>query len=110
MWQTNSLWFEVAIVSMVYALGHIFFGHFEERTPSSRKFTKYVVTMIIILGLSIWLGRTVAMVFLSLWIIPLVYIHGIYLPKKGINGWTAKPRSKYYEFRKWDKDIFKEEG
>jgi hypothetical protein len=29
------------------------------------------------------------------------------LPKKGINGWTGEPKSKYYEYRKWDKDIFK---
>ena len=33
MWATNSLWFEVAIVSAVYALGNIAFGHFEEQTP-----------------------------------------------------------------------------
>src|SRR5258708_22258642 len=26
--------------------------------------------------------------------------------KKGINGWTGEPKSKYYEFRKWNKDIF----
>jgi hypothetical protein len=47
------------------------------------------------------------MIFLALFIIPLIYIHGYVLPrKKGINGWTGEPKSKYYEFRKWDKDIF----
>jgi hypothetical protein len=30
MWSTNSLWFEVAIVSIIYAVGNIVFGHFEE--------------------------------------------------------------------------------
>jgi hypothetical protein len=28
------------------------------------------------------------------------------LPKKGINGWTGEPKSKYYDFRGWDKNIF----
>ncbi len=26
--------------------------------------------------------------------------------KKGINGWTGEPKGRYYEFRKWDKNIF----
>jgi hypothetical protein len=55
------------------------------------------------------LGRTVAMLFLAAFLIPLAYIHGYYLPKKkGINGWTGEPKSKYYDFRGWDKDIFKD--
>jgi len=37
MWSTNSLWFEVAIVSIIYAVGNIVFGHFEERTPKFRR-------------------------------------------------------------------------
>ena len=109
MWQTDSLWFEVAIVSIVFALGNILLGHFEERTPRSRKLMKYVVTLMIILGLSYFFGRTVAMIVLSLSFLPVLYIHVILLPSKGINGWTARPRSRYYEFRKWDKDIFKDD-
>jgi len=36
-------------------------------------------------------------------------VHGYILPrKKGINGWTGEPKSKYYEFRGWDKNIFKD--
>ena len=56
---------------------------------------------------SVFAGRTFAMIFLALFIIPLIYVHGYFLPKKkGINGWTGEPKSKYYEFRKWNKDIF----
>jgi hypothetical protein len=61
----------------------------------------------IVLLISIYAGRMVAMGLLALFFIPVVYIHGFYLPRKGINGWTGEPKSKYYEFRKWDKDIFK---
>jgi hypothetical protein len=107
MWTTDTLWFEIAIVSMVYALGNIMMGHFEERTPKIRRVGKYILTLILICGISVWLGRAVSMTLLAIFIIPLLYVHAYYLPKKkGINGWTGEPKSKYYEFRKWDMDIF----
>jgi hypothetical protein len=108
MWQTSSLWFEVAIVSMVFTFGHIFFGHFEERTPRGRLVLKYVFALILMCVISHFMSRTVALIFLGLWVIPLIYVHGYLLPKKGINGLTGEPKSKYYELRGWDTDIFKE--
>ena len=105
-WSTDTLWFEIAIVSIVILLGHIFLGHFEERSPAWRKVLKYVVTLLIVISLSLFFGRTVSFVVLGLWTIPVIYIHGVLLPKKGINGWTGEPKSKYYEFRGWSKDIF----
>lgn len=107
MWTTNSLWFEIAIVSIIYALGNILMGHFEERTPKIRRVSKYLVSLILVCGISYFFGRVYSMIFLSAFILPVLYIHGYYLPKKkGINGFTGEPKSKYYEFRKWDKDIF----
>lgn len=106
MWHTNSLWFEVAIVNMVLLLGHIFFGHFEERSPKWRKLLKFVATLVITISISIFFGRAIAFIVLAIAFLPVVYIHAVLLPKKGINGWTGEPKAKYYEFRKWDKDIF----
>jgi hypothetical protein len=107
MWTTESLWFEIAIVSMIYAFGNILMGQFEERTPKFRRVGKYILMLIIICAISVFFGRTVSMLFLALFIIPLIYVHGYYLPrKKGINGWTGEPKSKYYDFRKWNKNIF----
>lgn len=107
MWGTDTLWFEIAVVSMIYAFGNILMGHFEERTPKLRRVSKYVISLLIVCLLSHFFGRTVAMCFLASFIIPLIYIHGYYLPrKKGINGWTGEPKSRYYEFRRWSKDIF----
>lgn len=112
MFETDSLWFEIAVVSIIYALGNILMGHFEERTPKIRRVGKYLITLIIVCSISIYFGRTTSMIALSLFTIPLLlYVHGYYLPKKkGINGWTGEPKSKYYEFRKWDKDIFSKKG
>lgn len=107
MWSADSLWFEVAVVSIIYAMGNILMGHFEERTPKIRRIAKYLFFIAITCSISVFFGRTVSMLFLSSLIIPLLYIHGYYLPKKkGINGWTGEPKSKYYDFRKWDKNIF----
>lgn len=108
MWNTNTLWVEIAVVTLFFLLGHIYFGHFEERSPKWRKLVKYIVTLAIILSLSVFFGRTVAFVVLGIALLPVVYIHGVVLPKKGINGWTGEPKGRYYEFRGWDKNIFGE--
>ena len=109
MWTTESLWFEIAIVSIIYALGNILMGHFEERTAKIRRVAKYLLTLLLICAISVFFGRTVSMLLLAGFIIPVAYVHAYYLPKKkGINGWTGEPKSKYYEFRKWNKDIFSE--
>jgi hypothetical protein len=109
-WNTESLWVEVAAVSILFLLGNIFLGHFEERSPRPRKLVKYIITLIIILLISNYFGRTVAFSVLGLSLLPVIYIHAIVLPKKGINGWTAEPKSRYYEFRGWGKDIFREDN
>jgi hypothetical protein len=108
MWQTNSLWFEVAIVSVVFTFGHIFFGHFEERTARWRLVLKYILGLVLMLSISYFVSRTIALTFLGLWVIPFIYVHCYLLPKKGINGLTGEPKAKYYELRGWDTDIFKE--
>ena len=82
-------------------------GHFEEQTPKIRRAGKYFLTLLLVCGISVFVGRSVAMIMLAGFSIPLLYVHGYYLPKKkGINGWTGEPKRKYYEFRKWDSDLF----
>jgi len=109
MWTTDSLWFEVAVVSIIFALGNMLFGLFEERTPRIRKVAKYILTTVIVCLVSVYAGRDVSMTVLSLFFIPVLYIHAYWLPvKKGINGWTGEPKGKYYDFRGWSKDIFSE--
>jgi len=105
MWNTNSLWFEVAIVTTILLSGYIFLGHFEERSPKWRKLLKSIMTLLITISVSIFFGRTIASIVLGIAFLPVIYIHAVVLPKNGINGWTGKPKAKYYEFRKWHKDI-----
>ncbi|GAB3258235.1 hypothetical protein GCM10027347_21390 [Larkinella harenae] len=107
MWSTETLWVEVAIVSAIYALGNILFGQFEEQTPKWRRVGKYLFTLVFITSLSLLVGRTVAFIVLGAFTLPVLYIHGYYLPRKiGVNGLTGEPKSKYYDFRGWSKDVF----
>lgn len=108
MWNTESLWFEVAVVTNFFLFGHIYFGHFEERSPKWRKVAKYIATLAIIITISVYAGRVYAFSILALACVPVIYIHGVVLPRKGINGWTGEPKGRYYDFRGWDKNIFKE--
>lgn len=110
MWSTESMWFEIAVVSIIFAIGNMTFGHFEEQTPKIRRVAKYVLTVLLICSISHYLGRIIAMSVLGMFFLPVLYIHLYFLPKKkGINGLTGEPKSKYYEFRGWNKDIFKNE-
>ena len=98
----SSLWFDVAVVMAIFAFGNIFFGHFEERTPKWRRALKPIVFVAVVVGLSYSVGRAWAMGFLAFWILPLAVIHGWWLPKHGVNGWTGEPKEKYYRLRGWD--------
>ena len=97
------MWYEVAIVSLLFATGHIVFGHFEERTPKWRKLLKLALFIGISLAISYYAGRNGFHIFLGIMTIPVLIIHIWWLPKKGINGWTGEPKEKYYELRGWSK-------
>ncbi|MBI2048501.1 MAG: hypothetical protein HYT30_01070 [Parcubacteria group bacterium] len=99
----DTLWFEVAVVTSMFAVGHIFFGHFEEQTPKWRKVLKLAMFVILVVGISAYFGRAYAFGFLGVMSLAVLYIHGIWLPSKGINGWTGEPKDKYYELRGWKK-------
>lgn len=109
MWNTNTIWFDITVVAIVLLLGHIAFGHFEERSPRWRKLLKAIITFTLMISLNLLFGRTVAFIVLGLWLLPVLYIHGILLPRKGVNGWTGEPKAKYYAIRGWSTDIFNQD-
>lgn len=109
-WDTNTVWFEFFIVTLFFLLGHIFLGHFEERTSKTRKLFKYIITVSLVVFISAFWGRMISLTILGLTLLPILYIHCIHLPKNGINGWTGEPKSKYYDLRGWDKNIFINDG
>ncbi len=94
-------WFEIAIISSIFAFGNIFFGHFEEHTPKTRKVAKILLFWGVSIAISAFLGRTWFFVFLAILTGFVIMIHGWYLPKLGINGLTGEPKERYYRFRGW---------
>lgn len=95
MWQTSSRWFDVAIVMSVFAVGNILFGRFVEHYPRWRRLLKLVLVLAIVLVLAETAGRRWAYGVLVPPAIAAVYVHLVWLPRHGINGWTAEPRERY---------------
>ena len=93
--------FEVAVVSTMFAVGNILFGHFEEGTPKWRRLLKMAIVICAAIAVSAYLGRVWFWALLMAMLLPAVYIHVWWLPRRGINGWTGEPKEKYYELRGW---------
>lgn len=97
----DTLWFDVALVLFVFAVGGIFFGHFEERTPKRKRVAKVLFFSALAAGLSSLFGHGAVFALLGVVTVYAVIIHAWYLPKHGINGLTGEPREKYYALRGW---------
>jgi quinol-cytochrome oxidoreductase complex cytochrome b subunit len=97
MWQTNSLWFDVAVVMSIFAVGNILFGHFEQHKAKWRRVLKVVIVVGVGVTLSATMGRIWAYGVLCLPLVAAAIVHLWWLPRHGINGWTGEPREKYLE-------------
>lgn len=95
------MWMEIAIVATIFALGNILMGHWEAQTPKWRRVLKFFVVVGITCAVSAWLGRVWAFGFLGVLGVFAVVVHGWWLPRNGINGWTGEPKEKYYAMRGW---------
>ena len=94
-------WFEIAVVCGITAVGTILMGHWEEGMPKWRRILKIFVVCGLSVLISATAGRAWFLGFLGMMAIAVLVIHAWWLPKKGINGWTAEPREKYYALRGW---------
>ena len=97
MWRIDTLWFDAAVVMTIFAVGTILFGHFEAHRPKWRRVLKVGLVLAVVLGLSATVGRVWAFGVLMLPLAGAVWVHLVWLPRHGINGWTGEPRDKYLE-------------
>ena len=97
MWSIETRWFDVAVVMSIFAIGGICFGRFEEHRPRWRRLLKLALVLAIVLALSAWAGRAWAYGVLAPFALAAAYVHLVWLPKHGINGWTGEPRDRYLE-------------
>jgi hypothetical protein len=92
---------DICIMALLLAVGNVAFRHFEPFMPWWRRVVKTILILAATAAISHYFGRTGFLIGLGLALAALVYVHGIWLPRKGVNGWTAEPREKYYQLRGW---------
>jgi len=92
---------DVAIVAALLVTGNIVFRHFEPQKRLWQRILKLFAALLITAAISYYFGRIGVVIALGITAIPLIYVHAIWLPRNGVNGWTAEPRGKYYALRGW---------
>lgn len=97
MWSTDTYWFDVALATTFLMLGHLSFGRFVEYQSRGRRLLKSLLGIALLLGASVWVGRTWMYVLLAAMVLGVLVVHAWWLPRKGVNGWTAEPRDRYHE-------------
>lgn len=97
MWDTHTYWFDMALISGIFAVGNILFGHFEEHRPKWRRLLKLVIVVALAIFLSTFHLRWVTYLLLLSLGVGAGYVHLVWLPRNGINGWTGEPKEKYHE-------------
>ena len=95
------MFFDITIVAALLTIGNVVFRHFEPRMPLWRRLLKVLVALAMTGIISYYFGRTGVMIAIGIATLPVIYIHGIWLPRHGVNGWTGEPREKYYSLRGW---------
>ena len=95
MWRTDNWWFAVAVVMSIFAVGSVLFGRFEPHKSRGRRVLKHFVVLAVVLGLEATAGRVWAFGVLAVPLLAAGYVHLVWLPSRGINGWTAEPYDKY---------------
>jgi hypothetical protein len=68
--------------------------------PLWRRVLKWLVLVGLTAAIRYSFGRTTLIVLFAIAVIAVLYVHAIWLPR-GVNGWTAVPRDKYYALRGW---------
>jgi len=96
-----NIWIDVAVVAMMFAVGSIVFGHFEEGTPKWRRVLKLFVVTGLVALISSTAGRIWSVALVTAMLSAAALIHAWWLPKHGIDPWTGEPKDKYYALRGW---------
>ena len=94
-------WFEVAVMGVLTACGNILLGHFEQGKAKWKRVAKVFIGCGMAVLISATVGREWFFVMLAVLAAAVVLVHAWWLPRKGINGWTAEPREKYHALRGW---------
>ena len=89
---------EILIVLTIASLSYfVAFNKFEKHVPIRRRIVKLLIVVGVLSIIGILFSRYAFWGTIALMTIGQVYVHGVYFPKHGVNGWTAEPYDKYPE-------------
>ncbi len=92
---------DLAVVAVVLVIGNVAFRRFEPHAPLWRRLLKIIAALAVTALVSRYFGHAGVVVACIVAALPVLYIHAIWLPRHGVNGWTAEPRDKYHALRGW---------
>lgn len=90
----------LAITGVFLLIGNVVFRHFDPQLRW-RRVLKAVAGLAVTALAWHYFGRTSVIVWFVIVATPLIYVHGLWLPRHGVNGWTGEPREKYCALRGW---------
>jgi hypothetical protein len=96
----NTLWFEIAIITSIFAFGQLFFAAFAEESSKGSRFVKMIAFTGLAPIISAVFGRMWFFAVLGSFLCFFLYIHAWYLPKNGVNGFTGEPKEIYDALRR----------
>jgi hypothetical protein len=92
---------DVSAVAFFLLIGNVAFRHFDPFLSLGRRFLKSLTALAATALISNSFGRLGVMIAFGVLLLPLIYVHAIWLPRHGVNGWTGEPREKYHALRGW---------
>lgn len=95
----DSLWFDAALALGLYAFGNILFVRFAVETPALTRLGKLAGFAFLVVAVSAILGREWALGLIAALVVVIFYVHAVWLPGHGINGWTGEPRDRFEALR-----------
>ena len=98
MWALDSYWIDIAAFLALTLAGHVLLGHFETHKPAWRRVLKVAMGTVLFAAALHFFGREWTWgVTIAIVVVAGILIHGWWLPKHGVHGWTGEPRDKYLE-------------
>jgi hypothetical protein len=91
----------LVLMALFLAAGNVAFWHFDPEQPLWRRLLKVVVSLAITALAWRYVGPLGVFIWFAIILLPLIYVHAIWLPLHSVNGWTGEPRERYHALRGW---------
>jgi len=98
---TTPMLISLFLMAIFLAAGNVVFWRLDPKQPLWRRLLKVFLSLTITALAWRYFGRLGVFIWFTIVLLPLIYVHAIWLPIHGVNGWTGEPREKYHALRGW---------